>query len=554
MTTPKYCYDMKSWIVSAALMLPTILLSQVEVYPGPEGILPSDLYEVRVVQDGKTLSSFVYQNVSDDPADEHIRKEVTRGVLGNPVMKSHYLGDRKPELTNEGVLRQSVSFTNFSFNGDVSVSVKSLNGKIETAKILPISDGVEGILDGDSLTFEISEPLKLSVILNNDYLNPLHIFANPLELLVPKAGDEGVYSIGAGKDSRANPEALRQARVIRFEPGEHDVGIAFPVEAGQTIYLAGGSVLYGTIHGYMAQNVTIRGRGIISGEKIQRSTILKLKEDRRKNNWKRLKYHSINMLNEQNKTSWNSYARYAGEGCDYLTVEGVTLVDPGHFYLRLTGVPITIHNVKMVGAWHHNSDGVSTIGQANTTVFDCFFHCNDDAIYVRPDDVHIENCVFWQGSNGAVFQFSWGGDPYDQGGGFIHDIDIIQCDHVREANNRAIFGSRKSGPGDIRNIVFRDIRVEGPVWRVFRLTTWAEDEDRDPPGSIYDIVFENISIDGPVLHSSEIFANYRAPEGAGPFPGRVGDITFRNVTIGGTPITLDHFDLSQEGVDNIVIE
>ena len=152
------------------------------------------------------------------------------------------------------------------------------------------------------------------------------------------------------------------------------------------------------------------------------------------------------MLSHQNKTSWNAFADYPGEGCDNLIIEGITIASPRQFFIRATGVPMTIYNVKMVGSWPYNTDGISTIGQANTTVFDCFFNCNDDAIYVAPNNANIHHCTFWQGNNGNVFQFAWGSAPYNQGGAYIHDCDIIHTGHVAQANNRMIIASRKSGP------------------------------------------------------------------------------------------------------------
>ncbi|MEZ5278098.1 MAG: hypothetical protein R3F07_17075 [Opitutaceae bacterium] len=547
-------------------------IAHIEVYPGPQGIDASDDYIVEVISGETAHPSFTYKNTSDDPADEHIEAEVMAGIEANPALKSHYLGAPMPASSEyEGIglglpggpkvdlhsirptRRRSVSFTTISFDGTVTVRVRSLKGSVQSAQILPSSREIEAKADGDTLAFSLSEPAKLAVVINGDFLNPLFVFADAPEMDVPVAGAPGVLSLKAGADPRADLEAVSAARIIRFEPGVHDIGIGFPVSAGQTLYLAGGAYLHGTFHGYMVSGVSFRGRGILSGERIERGFIQRLKQTPG-TMWERMQYHSINMLSEQNKTRWNAYAPRAGLGCDDLLVEGITLLDPGHFYLRLTGNPITIRNVKMVGGWHYNSDGVSTIGQANTTVFDCFFHCNDDAIYVRPDDVHIHHCVFWQGNNGAVFQFSWGGDPYDQGGGYIHDIDIIHCDQVREANNRAIIGSRKAGPGDIRDIRFKDIRIEGPVWRFLRLNTYAEDPDRGYPGSIDGITFENISITGPVINKSEIMANCGAPEGVGPLPGGVRNILFRNVTINGTPLTAGELLIGDTNVANIRFE
>lgn len=61
-------------------------------------------------------------------------------------------------------------------------------------------------------------------------------------------------------------------------------------------------------------------------------------------------------------------------------VEGITISDPCRFYMRALGKNNIIKNIKMVGAWMYNNDGV-VVGN-NGTVEDCFIHANDDAIKV----------------------------------------------------------------------------------------------------------------------------------------------------------------------------
>jgi len=531
----------------------------VSVYAGPEGIAASDDYAVAVVQGETRQTSFTYKNRCDDPADERINREFMQGIEDTPALKKFYFGDSQSEAAgatasapaasgNEaGPVRQrSVSWTTFSFQGTATVQVRSLKGAIETAKILPSSRGIEGRVVKGELTFTLAEPTKLAIIVNGNYIDPLFLFADGPELSSPDSKTGGVVAFRAGDDYQGRLDEVGRARVVYFQPGVHDIGVAFPVSSNQTIYLAGGAYVRGTFQGVMANNVTFRGRGIISGELIPRSI-----KNQTRGVMNQFKLHAISMLNEENRQgAWNPHCRQIGQGCDNLLVEGITIVDPGHFFLRLAGVPITVHNVKMIGGWHYNSDGVSAIGAAHTTVFDCFFQCNDDAIYISPSFVHVHHCVFWQNDNGAVFQFSWGGDAYPQGGGYIHDCDIIHEGTTREANNRAIIGSRKSGPGDIRNILFKNIRIEGAVWRIFRLNTYG---GRGELGSIYDITFENITVNGPVIHKSEIMAGVGAAQGQLGADSWVRDITFKNVSINGRPLTKDDFILGLQNVKNIEI-
>jgi hypothetical protein len=63
-------------------------------------------------------------------------------------------------------------------------------------------------------------------------------------------------------------------------------------------------------------------------------------------------------------------------------VEGLVIVDPPGFFIRaLNGDHNTVLNVKTVGAWTYNTDGVP-VGN-NGLVEDSFFMVNDDAIKIN---------------------------------------------------------------------------------------------------------------------------------------------------------------------------
>jgi len=525
------------------------IAGQVDVYPAPKGVKSSARYTLSVIQDGRAFQSFVYYSTPlDNDADnaEKIRHEVISGINSNEQLKNFYFQGQEKPLDTE----QSVAWSCFSFSGKIQVEI-SIPDTISSFKILPSSAGIEGIVKGNKLMFLLDSPQKLSVVINNDYLNPLFVFADPLEVGVPDKSADGTLVIHEGDDCNTIKEKVKKASVLWFEPGVHHIGVGFQVYEGQTVYLEGGSYLLGTIHGYMSPNVTIKGRGVLAGDEISRSAVLALKRETgfTKRIVERMRYHAINMLCAQNDSSWNAFADYPGKGCDNLVIEGITIASPRQFYIRATGVPMTVYNVKMVGSWPYNTDGFSGIGQANTTVFDCFFHCNDDAIYVTPDNCHIHHCNFWQGNNGCVFQFAWGSAPKTQGGGFIHDCNILHNGHVAEANNRMVFGSRKQGPGDIENIHFKNINVEGPVWSLIRLETNGDGE----LGSFRNIVFENINVDGPVIHKSRIISSKGRNDGS-PSTSWIQDITLKNVRLNGNPLSREDLEVDEFQVDNVLVE
>ncbi len=525
-------------------------MAKVDVYPQPQGVVASEKFKVVVQQGGEDYRSFVYYStpLDNDAANaERIRSGVIKGINENPQLKDFYFSGNEGDLKAE----QSCSYTCFSFDDEIKVQLSCPDTEINQFEILPSAYGISGVVNNGELEFTLQEPRKVAIIMNGDYLNPLFLFADALEQGIPEKDKMGTLVVRPGDNMELVKAKAKEASVVWFEPGVHPIGVAFEVFANQTIYLAGGSYLLGTLHGRMAPNVTIRGRGILAGDSISRAAVLALKKETgfKKRVAERMRYHAINMLSDQNDVSWNTYADYPGSGCDNLTIEGITIASPRQFFIRATGVPMTIYNVKMVGAWPYNTDGISTIGQANTTIYDCFFHCNDDALYVSPNYGHIHHCNFWQGNNGCVFQFSWGGAKVNQQGTYVHDCNILHCGHTEEANNRMIIGSRKSREGDVGHVHFKNISIEGPVWTLFRLETNGSGN----LGSLHDITMENFIVDGPVINKSNITSSKGRKERE-KSSSWIRNIALKNILINGEKLTLDDIEIGEFQVDNVTVE
>ena len=537
-------------IISFLFAIRSLANDTLAVYTAPHGVRTSEKFAVNVSQNGNIQQSFVYYSTPLDN-DEHnatqVRTGVINGINANEKLRTFYFKGKIADINKE----QSVAWTCFSFSGTIKIAIKFKLENINEFKVLPTAAGLQGVVvDNNVLEITIDKPAKLAIVINGDYLNPLFLFADAPEVGVPNKNAKGTLVIKPGDKISKLKNKSSKASCIYFEPGVHNIGVGFEVFSNQTIYLAGGAYVMGTFHGMKACNVNFRGRGILSGDSISREYVYRLKgKPYQQSVVERMRYHAINMLAEDNKKSWNTFADYPGVGSDNLNIEGITIASPRQFFIRASGVPITIHNVKMVGSWPYNTDGVSCIGQANTTVYDCFFNNNDDAIYVSPDYVNIHHCIFWQNNNGCVFQFSWGGDPKNHKGGYIHDNDIVFAGYTNEANNRMIFGSRKSGPGDIADIYFKNIRIEGPVWSLFRLETNGSGN----LGSISNIRFENITVDGPVINKSRIISSKGIKEGE-TSTSWIKDIYFKNVMINGKPISKDDIEMNGFQIKNILIE
>src|SRR4051812_44828835 len=73
---------------------------------------------------------------------------------------------------------RSASMVTFDFTGSVEVSVTNNRGRIDAARIRPLSAGVTPAVKGNTLTFTLTKPCNLSVEVNGDLFHNLHVFTN----------------------------------------------------------------------------------------------------------------------------------------------------------------------------------------------------------------------------------------------------------------------------------------------------------------------------------------------------------------------------------------
>lgn len=240
----------------------------------------------------------------------------------------------------------------FDFEGKVHVDV-TFNDvtEITSAKVSPLVYGIEPTASGNTLSFDLSYNDNYVVEVNGDSENVLHLFANPLET-----------------DPITEEEAAKDDKIIYFGPGLYDAG-AIPVETGTTVYLAGGAYVYGKIRMEDVEDVTIRGRGIISGSIY----------DRRMDN-----EYTIPV---EVRTS------------DNINFEGITFLDPaGWCFALYKSSNITLDNVKIITA-RGNGDGISVQSCSDVTVTGGFVRTWDDSLVVKNEDRGSTKNITFDGVN-----------------------------------------------------------------------------------------------------------------------------------------------------------
>ncbi len=300
-------------------------------------------------------------------------------------------------------------FAHWGMSGPVSVEIISKRS-FTNAVVRPGSREVRPAVSGRTITFALTKAGQVTVELDGPH-HALHLFADPPETKVP-SGD------GAG---------LRY-----FGPGVHRPG-KIQLKSGETLYVAGGAVVYTAVEARGASGVRILGRGIIDT---------------------------------------SEYERDKGGGCIRLTdcsdvkVEGVILRDPDVWCLSAFGCRnVEIANVKLVGLWRYNADGIDICNSQDVVIRNCFVRAFDDAIVLKG--------------------LNWGG------GGFherpVQNVrvrdSVIWCDWGRALE----IGAETSAP-EITDVQFQNCDI-------IRTTHIAMDIQCGDRALVHDIRYENIRVE-----------------------------------------------------------
>lgn len=192
-----------------------------------------------------------------------------------------------------------------------------------------------------------------------------------------------------------------EASVLYFGAGEHDVGALY-LQSGQTLFLDEGAVVYATLYGMHVENVRILGRGILDNSKNTETIVYQTNvegNDSAVNNAKR--EHAINFV-----------------CCKNITIDGITIRDSLLYNIdAMSCEHLSVNNIKVIGCWRFNSDGVHFANCINSSLTNSFLRTYDDSICVRGyanyeydrflrdereedlflecRDILIQNCVVW---------------------------------------------------------------------------------------------------------------------------------------------------------------
>ena len=352
----------------------------------------------------------------------------------------------------------------------------------------------------------------------------LHIFADGPAVHTPKEGD------------------------LYFGPGEHEAGI-IEMTPGQTIFIDAGAVVYGRIHAIDCDNIKIVGRGILDCSRIKEKIFFEVHQE----------------LTHAAVRNAERYRPIQLEYCDHAQIEGITIRDSLVYNIHPRCCrDLHIHNVKLIGNWRYNSDGIDMHNCEDVLIENCFLRTFDDCLCVKGMD-----CFYEGDLDKAVYEATHrNGQVYE----VFKNITVRNCVLWNDWGKCLEIGAETRAE-EISNVLFTDcdiIHVCGPVLDCCNMD-YAD---------IHDVVYQNINveyddiIEKPVIQRSDaqIYENpdpdYAPPllkvyiqfhyeySAGGTRRGRCHDITFRNIHLWGrqTPrIDMEGYD-AEHPVENITIE
>ena len=522
-------------------------------YPAPAGVIPSSLYSVTVSQLGSNRTSFVYTVNNIGLAQFNWEQHAWNNSAElTTAWTSFDFQDPGATFTAPGIAPVTVR---------VSMAMPSPSYKSPAVRVLPsASKIVPGDVRQVGNRYEVSFQVNFATQYSVEFYdaasppdfgtwvpeNPLLIFANPLETYVPNPAGANVLVLHPGETIPASgawgSHDGTTVNTLYFSPGVYDLGTLwsdvgegiYVLHSNQTVYMAGGAYVKGAFVSCPtatrctdAANITIRGRGILSGENFHRpntgASFESLADD----------------LPGLIQLQGTDIANKAFEGQRNAVIEGLTLIQAPFDNIYLGGINNWVNNVKLI-SWYPSTDGIKagydyTIAgveyPGNGVVENSFLKDGDDSIHLYSSGLRVNNVVIWQSKNASPFQFGSGNS------GNIDDVQVINSNVIHtewvwpNAPN-AVFDANLGGTGAKgfdRGYTFDEIHVENSAWQLFRLTIsptiWQFGNTQ--LGSLSNLKFRNIFVkDKQSL--PDIFMGY---DRAHP----IRNVSFDNVIVAGHP-------------------
>ncbi len=330
------------------------------------------------------------------------------------------------------------TFALFETDGPAEIAVRPLRA-FEKVMVRPLSRGVRPVVEEGVIRFTIPGPGQYTVELDG-YHEALHLFADPVRQYEVNQDDPDVIYYGCGL---------------------HDVGL-IELKPGQTLFIDEGAVVFARVYARDADNIRILGHGILDGSRNVEKFLFEFGEKE----WEQFN-KGFAVTNVERKHTVQL------EFCDHVQIDGITIRDSLVYNIRPVACrDLTIENVKIIGNWRYNSDGIDMHNCEQVRIRNCFVRTYDDSICIkgfdyeqneadmlhdgylhnRFTDVLVENCVIWC-DWGRSLEF--GAETRAQE---IADVTFRNCDLIH--NSSVACDVQNVDYAEIHDVLFEDIRVE----------------------------------------------------------------------------------------------
>lgn len=375
---------------------------------------------------------------------------------------------------------QQSSMCYFDFSGEVEVEITYNNGMIDESRIRPKSLGVKADVCLNVIRFKLNKPVNLSVEVNGNLHQNLHLFSNMIEDEKLTADDQDLLYLG---------------------PGIHEIE-TLRMKSNQSLYLAGGAVLKGKIVCDKVENVRIFGRGIVyQGHRGVEIT------------------HSKNII-----------------------VEDLIFVNPTHYTIYGgTSQGLIIKNIRSFSAkgW---GDGIDLMSCSDVLVDGVFMRNSDDCIaiychrwnyYGDARNIIVQNSTLWPDIAHPI-NFGTHGNPDPDRAEMIENIVFRNIDILNhnepQIDYQGCIAINVSEQILARNLLFENFRIDeikqGQLINI--RVTYNRKYAKAPGRGVENVIFRNISYHGK-LPSTSIISGYNEER-------TVRNITFENLQINGVAI------------------
>ncbi|MBO7342280.1 MAG: hypothetical protein J6U87_06320, partial [Clostridia bacterium] len=225
-----------------------------------------------------------------------------------------------------------------------------------------------------------------------------------------------------------------------------------------------GAVVYASIHAIEAEGIRILGRGNLDNSKNTEQVLFEVNAEGNTgavNNVKRR--HTIQL-----------------EYCKDIEIDGITIRDSLVYNIRPVACQgLTIRNVKIIGCWRYNSDGIDMHNCEDVYIGDCFIRSFDDSICVKGFDCYHAGDV-QAAVKAAMYR---GGRAYD----VFKNALIERCVIFNDWGKSLEIGAETRAE-EICDITFRDCDL-------IHLTGAALDCTNVDYADVHHVTFKSINIE-----------------------------------------------------------